>query len=86
MEKNLLVGDFLLVSKMHYGTRMPITVGVPFTDIYDIPAGSWRVGSPPPRARGGYASAVLEGRVLVISGELGIGAGGIWVHESGLGP
>ncbi|MFC2085970.1 signal peptidase I [Bacteroidota bacterium] len=34
MEKNLLVGDFLLVSKMHYGTRLPITLGVPFTDIY----------------------------------------------------
>jgi signal peptidase I len=34
MEKNLLVGDFLLVSKMHYGTRTPITLGVPFTDIY----------------------------------------------------
>jgi len=34
MEKNLLVGDFLLVSKLHYGTRLPMTVGVPFTDIY----------------------------------------------------
>lgn len=34
MEKNLLVGDFLLVSKMHYGTRTPMTVGIPFTDIY----------------------------------------------------
>lgn len=34
MEENLLVGDFLLVSKMQYGTRMPITLGVPFTDIY----------------------------------------------------
>ncbi len=34
MEKNLLVGDFLLVSKMHYGTRLPITLGIPFTDIY----------------------------------------------------
>lgn len=34
MEENLLVGDFLLVSKMHYGTRTPITLGIPFTDIY----------------------------------------------------
>jgi signal peptidase I len=34
MEKNLLVGDFLLVSKLHYGTRTPITLGIPFTDIY----------------------------------------------------
>ena len=30
----MLVGDFLLVSKLHYGPRMPITVGIPFTDIY----------------------------------------------------
>ncbi len=34
MEKNLLIGDFLLVSKLHYGPRTPVTVGVPFTDIY----------------------------------------------------
>ena len=34
MEKNLLVGYFLLVSKMHYGTRLPITLGIPFTDFY----------------------------------------------------
>ena len=34
MEKNLLVGDFLLVSKLHYGPRTPITLGIPFTDIY----------------------------------------------------
>lgn len=34
MEKSLLVGDFLLVSKMHYGTRLPITIGIPFTDFY----------------------------------------------------
>lgn len=34
MEKNLMVGDFLLVSKLHYGIRLPMTIGVPFTDIY----------------------------------------------------
>jgi signal peptidase I len=34
MEKNLLIGDFLLVSKLHYGPRTPVTLGVPFTDIY----------------------------------------------------
>ncbi|MCX7906992.1 MAG: signal peptidase I [Bacteroidetes bacterium] len=34
MEKSLLVGDFLLVSKLHYGARTPITLGVPFTDLY----------------------------------------------------
>lgn len=32
MEKSLLVGDFLFVSKMHYGTRFPMTpVQVPLT-------------------------------------------------------
>lgn len=31
MEKNLLVGDYLFVSKLHYGTRLPMAVCVPFT-------------------------------------------------------
>lgn len=34
MEKNLLVGDYLFVSKVHYGTRTPLTLGIPFTQIY----------------------------------------------------
>jgi len=34
MEKSLLVGDYLFVSKLHYGTRTPLTLGVPFTQIY----------------------------------------------------
>jgi len=34
MEKNLLVGDYLFVSKVHYGTRTPMTIGIPFTSIY----------------------------------------------------
>jgi len=34
MEENLLVGDYLFVSKLHYGTRMPMSLGVPFTSIY----------------------------------------------------
>ncbi|BBA17029.1 signal peptidase I [Blattabacterium cuenoti] len=32
MERNLLVGDFILVSKIHYGLRMPISpIYIPFT-------------------------------------------------------
>jgi len=34
MEKSLLVGDYLFVSKVHYGTRTPMSVGIPFTSIY----------------------------------------------------
>jgi signal peptidase I len=34
MEQNLLVGDYLFVSKLHYGTRTPMSIGVPFTSIY----------------------------------------------------
>ena len=34
MEKSLLVGDYIVVSKVHYGMRSPITLGIPFTQIY----------------------------------------------------
>ena len=34
MEDTLQVGDFVLVSKLHYGPRLPVTVGIPFTDLY----------------------------------------------------
>ncbi len=34
MEKTLLVGDYLFVSKLHYGVRTPISLGIPFTKIY----------------------------------------------------
>ncbi len=34
MEKTLLVGDFLFVSKLHYGARTPISIGIPFTKLY----------------------------------------------------
>ncbi|HEX7071025.1 MAG TPA: signal peptidase I, partial [Rhodothermales bacterium] len=42
MEKTLLVGDYLFVSKLHYGTRTPLSIGIPFTQIYlrgiDLPS------------------------------------------------
>ena len=34
MEGTLLVGDFLIVSKLNYGARTPNTVGIPFTQLY----------------------------------------------------
>ena len=40
MEKNLLVGDYLFVSKLHYGTRLPVSLGVPFTS-WSVPGVSF---------------------------------------------
>jgi signal peptidase I len=34
MEDTLLVGDFLIVSKLHYGARTPNTVGLPLTRFF----------------------------------------------------
>lgn len=34
MEKTLMTGDFLIVSKISYGPRTPMVVGIPFTNIY----------------------------------------------------
>ncbi|MFH5884653.1 signal peptidase I [Halalkalibaculum sp. DA3122] len=34
MEETLLTGDFLVVSKISYGPRTPMVLGVPFTNIY----------------------------------------------------
>ena len=34
MEKTLLAGDFVLVSKLHYGPRIPQRIGIPFTDLF----------------------------------------------------
>lgn len=34
MEETLLTGDFLVVSKINYGPRTPMVLGVPFTNIY----------------------------------------------------
>lgn len=34
MERSLLVGDYLFVSKLHYGTRLPMSLGIPFTPLY----------------------------------------------------
>lgn len=34
MERSLLVGDYVLVSKLHYGPRTPGTLALPFSDRY----------------------------------------------------
>lgn len=34
MERTLLTGDFLIVSKLNWGLRTPMTLGIPFTDIH----------------------------------------------------
>ncbi|WP_105013022.1 signal peptidase I [Salinibacter sp. 10B] len=60
MEENLLVGDYLFVSKLHYGTRMPMSVGVPFTSIY-MPGVSF------PYTRLGGFSEVQRGDPIVFN-------------------
>ncbi|MEX0599311.1 MAG: signal peptidase I [Rhodothermales bacterium] len=43
MEKTLLAGDFVVVSKLRYGPRLPLTVGLPFLNLYvpgvELPGG-----------------------------------------------
>lgn len=34
MEETLLTGDFLVVSKISYGPRTPMVLGIPFTNVY----------------------------------------------------
>lgn len=34
MEKTLMTGDFLIVSKISYGPRTPMVLGIPFTNVY----------------------------------------------------
>lgn len=34
MEDSLLTGDFLIVSKLHYGTRTPMSISLPFTEVH----------------------------------------------------
>lgn len=34
MENTLMTGDFVAVSKMSYGARTPMSLGIPFTEIY----------------------------------------------------
>lgn len=60
MEKNLLVGDYLFVSKLHYGTRLPMSVGVPFTSIH-VPGISF------PYVRGPGFSEVQRGDAIVFN-------------------
>jgi len=73
-----VIGDKLyVISGRNTGTNDT----VPHTDIYDIATGTWSEGAAPPLARGGYASDVLEGRIIMMSGELGEGLGG---NENGV--
>lgn len=43
MEKSLLAGDFVVVSKLRYGPRLPLTIGLPFLNLYvpgvELPGG-----------------------------------------------
>ena len=45
MEKTLLAGDFVLVSKLHYGPRLPQRIAIPFTDweLHGVELPRWRL-------------------------------------------
>lgn len=60
MEENLLVGDYLFVSKLHYGTRLPLSLGVPFTSIH-MPGVSF------PYTRVGGFTSVERGDAVVFN-------------------
>lgn len=58
MERNLMTGDFLVVSKLHYGPRTPERVRIPLTQ--------WRVpGLSLPSVRGPALGRVRHGDVVV---------------------
>ena len=57
MDETLRPGDYVFVSKVHYGPRVPQTLGLPFTDarlVLPVPDG-WRVPGPVPLRRGDVA-------------------------------
>lgn len=58
MEQTLLVGDFVLVSKIHYGPRLPVTLGIPFSDRY-VPGLRFPVTRLPGPSRVGRNDAVV---------------------------
>lgn len=60
MERSLLVGDAVFVSKLHYGPRTPKTVGLPFTDW-------WMPGVRLPSLRLPGFSEVQRGDVVVFN-------------------
>lgn len=60
MEDTLLVGDFLIVSKLHYGPRTPNTLGIPLTPVY-------LRGVQLPQTRLPGFSAVQRGDVVVFN-------------------
>ena len=60
MEKNLLVGDYLFVSKLHYGTRLPLSLGLPFSEWY-LPGVNF------PYLRGPAFSSVKRGDAIVFN-------------------
>lgn len=60
MEKNLLIGDYLFVSKLHYGTRTPMTIGIPFTQIF-------LKGIDLPHTRGPGFSSIQRGDAIVFN-------------------
>lgn len=60
MEKTLLVGDYVIVSKLHYGPRLPVSLGLPLTDLF------WEGVTLPPLRLPGF-TPVRRGDVIVFN-------------------
>lgn len=71
MEDNLLVGDYLFVSKLHYGPRMPMSAAVPFTSMFDDDGGIYLSGVEFPYVRLPGFGAVERGDAIVFNYPVG---------------
>jgi signal peptidase I len=71
MEDNLLVGDYLFVSKLHYGPRMPMSAAVPFTSMFDDDGGIYLSDVEFPYVRLPGFGAVERGDAIVFNYPVG---------------
>jgi len=66
MEENLLVGDYLVVSKLHYGPRMPMTLGIPLSSAF-VSGGIYLPGVTFPYTRLPGFGSIQRGDVIVFN-------------------
>lgn len=66
MEENLLVGDYLVVSKLNYGPRLPMTLGIPLSSAF-VSGGIYLPGVTFPYNRLPGFGSVQRGDVIVFN-------------------